>query len=366
MLIEMKHEAMAAELNHRLVLTLYNTCGCNPFTGYGRVELGLAKGLQGRGVRLRLWPEAGGIVLVSGYATWLDAPHIADSRRWMMTMSETTLVSQKWVDVINKKAERVLVPCPGLVDVYQQSGVTVPVHYVPLGVDLFTPPTPPLPIPPHPYPSPQVEREKGEGGEQDTGNWKNGRFVFLTYSLGDLRKGAELVIATFLRAFGGDDNYRLKIKARDGYNTWIAGLEHPQITVVTGVQLSWDELLARADCFVFPSRGEGFGLPPREATLAGVPTIATRWLGMWDVDQWGYPLGYTRMRLAEFDQYEANAEGAEYVEPDAVQLQSLMEQVAADPASARMFAIRGREYLLANFTWDQTAQRIIALAEEYA
>jgi len=33
------------------------------------------------------------------------------------------------------------------------------------------------------------------------------------------------------------------------------------------------QLLASADCFVFPSRGEGFGMTPLEAMATGLPTI---------------------------------------------------------------------------------------------
>jgi len=36
------------------------------------------------------------------------------------------------------------------------------------------------------------------------------------------------------------------------------------------------DLLSEADCFVFPSRGEGFSLPPIEAMATGKPVILTK------------------------------------------------------------------------------------------
>ena len=49
-------------------------------------------------------------------------------------------------------------------------------------------------------------------------------------------------------------------------------------------------LYRAADCFVLPTRGEGFGRPLLEAMAAGVPVIATRWGGHTDFldDQHAY------------------------------------------------------------------------------
>ena len=41
-------------------------------------------------------------------------------------------------------------------------------------------------------------------------------------------------------------------------------------------------LYGLADCYVHPSRGEGFGLPVAEAMLAGVPVISVAWSGLAD------------------------------------------------------------------------------------
>ena len=54
------------------------------------------------------------------------------------------------------------------------------------------------------------------------------------------------------------------------------------------------ELYAMADAMCWPSRGEGWGMPPREFAMTGKPVIATRWSGLEDgIDHWALPIGHT-------------------------------------------------------------------------
>jgi hypothetical protein len=265
------------------------------------------------------------------------------TRVLLYTMSESDRVSPEWVETINRTCDGVLVPCPALVGVYRASGVDVPVWDVGMGVDdpCFKPVSP----------SP-AKRERGPGGE--------GPFIFLTYSYGDMRKGAHKAIQAFKAAFGDQPGFELWIKTRRQDANWLAGCHDRQVKVLPGdyTERQWLELLQRADCFVFPSYGEGFGLPPREATLAGTPAIATEWLGLWDVARWGLPLRVARLLPSQFDVWGANAEGSRWAEPDVEHLRELMEWVVNQPDRARRIAQAGRDYLLEHFTWEKTAERV--------
>ncbi len=313
----------------------------NPYTGYGKIERLLLEGLRASGVEIEMSHP---LALIVGNARWAAAPGRPHARKWLYTMSESTRVSSAWVGAINRHVERVLVPCPGLVEAYRQSGVTVPIHDVGGAV-------PPMPF---------VERDPFAPPG------KSGPFTFLTYSLGDMRKGAELAILAFKRLFGGDKRFRLVVKCRDD-ETWLSGCRDEQIEVVQGKtsETEWLSLLSRAHAFVFPSRGEGYGMPPREATLTGLPTIATEWLGMWDVQSWGLPVAVKELRPCVFGEWEANAEGALWAEPDAEALDRQMAWVVERYGESLKAAEAGRRFLLANDSSQAFGRRIIALLEAY-
>lgn len=321
-------------------INLYTPNGCNPYTGYGRLELGIARELQRAGVQINVYPEADVPTLVLGAADNLRADHVRHTRRYILTQSESTQVSEAWVDLLNWNAEAVFVTNPDLVEIYESSGVYRPVVCVGHGIDLRIP----------------VQAAGWDG---------KSRFEWLTYSYGDLRKGAELAIQAFKRLFQGDARHHLTIKARDGAEaTWIRALANggdPQLTVVFGQQSEWDwmKLLSSAHCFLFPSRAEGFGMPPREATLVGVPTIATQWLGMADVNRWGLPIKVKDMRVAQYDIYTANRRGAKWAEPDLDHLMEQMRFVYGNYAVAREMAMHGKWYIRMTNRWDLVVKRII-------
>lgn len=325
-------------------LNVFATNKKNLHTGYGRLEAGLINGLRDINVDVtevhQRKPAHGGITIIVGNPLFGMIKPMADTTRWLFTMSESNRVSDTWVGQINEYYERVLVPTPDLIPIYKDSGVTIPVSYVPLGVDL--------------NPPPYIRRAP----EPDV-------FTWLTYSLGDTRKGAELAMLAFNRIFGGNPKYRLLIKCRDNPQ-WLSGLQDPQMTIVRGEtdDDSWHSLLASANAFIFPSRGEGYGLPPREATLSGLPTIATQWLGLWDVERWGYPLRVSHMMPSQFDMWDANAEVSQWAEPDIDDLDRQMKTIINNYRAAMQVAVNGRDYLMTHFKWTDVAQAISLLLAE--
>ena len=324
----------------QLAINLFATCRMNAATGYGKMELGLLRSLTDVGVNIAMVDQFSQprheVTLITSSPEWGE---YVSGRKWCYTMSESTRTSQEWVDALNGLFELMIVPAPFLVDVYKESGVKIPIHVIPLGVD---------------YQAPDyVEREK-----------QPERFNWLTYSLGDTRKGAELAMLAFNRLFSGDERHHLYIKCRDN-PMWLSGLVDPQMTIIRGETKAGDylDLLAKCHAFIFPSRGEGFGLPPREAVLTGLPTIATEAHGLWDVAEWGYPVPVKEMRTAQFDLVDANGDGGLWWEPDHRAIDAQMCAILNDYPVALAKARAGRKYLLENFTWNQTARAIMALMD---
>ncbi len=318
----------------------FPTNGCDPFSGYGKAELGIMQGLIQSGVTI---DNSAPVAIILGFAHWLKHEGYKRKRRWLYTMSESTRVSDQWVQTINKYAERVLVPAPPLVDVYKESGVTVPVDWVGLPVDCPTP------------------------SFQDKRDMPRKPFTFLGYSLPDARKGDELTIAAFAKMFQRDPAYQLVIKVRDK-RSWLDGCREPNIRIVKGKldEARWYELLRAAHCFVFPSRAEGWGMPPREAVLAGVPTLATRWLGMWDVDCWGYGIPVQYMAPCSYNEYQANDRKGLWAVPNIDALQMQMQQVVSHYDNALAHARKGGVYLQANWSSREVGKRIKQLLLEHA
>lgn len=263
------------------------------------------------------------------------------TRLWLYTMAESDKIRPSFVDAINQRCERVLVPSPPLVEVYQASGVTVPVHYVPFGVDF-------------------VEVQPAQRSV-------NGQFRWLGYSLAGQRKGADRTVMAHAIAFNKRPDVQLWLKTRAHQHSWLAGLTDDDIVTLPGwiSEAAWYELLGDVHAFVFPSRGEGIGLPPREAALAGLPVIAPAFLGLWDIDQWGYPVKIQRMRPVQYSMTTVNADDARWADADTGNLAERMAWITDNYAEACEKARAGREYLLSNFTWRRTAQSIIELLERY-
>lgn len=326
------------QVHQQAAINLFPTCRMNPATGYGKMELGLVKGLTEMGVSVAIVDQFSEprheITLITSSPEWGE---YVPGRKWAYTMSESTKVSQIWVDALNSLFERVIVPAPFLVDVYGKSGVNIPIHYIPLGVDYHAPA--------------YVERDP-----------QPERFNWLTYSLGDTRKGAELAAMSFNRLFGGDERHHLYIKCRDNPQ-YLSGLEDPQMTLVRGEtsEGGWLNLLAKCHAFIFPSRAEGFGLPPREATFTGLPTIATEAHGLWDVAKWGYPIPVQEMRPSQFDFCDANAEGSLWWDPERLAIDAQMKTIFENYPAALARAKAGGDYLRRNFTWKNTARAIMRL-----
>ncbi|NGX37501.1 MAG: Glycosyltransferase Gtf1 [Chlamydiae bacterium] len=182
------------------------------------------------------------------------------SIRIAYSMWESTKIPDEWVLILNEHFDAVAVPSHFLVEAYRSSGVTIPIFELPLGLNLA------------PFLKEPLKEQKGDP------------FVFGNLSVCSERKNQVQLIRAFAKAFGNDPHILLRINCRYGekeisnaITEEIAKLKLDNI-IFTQFSLSKEEylnLFKTMDCYVSPSKGEGFSIQPREAMALGIPVIAT-------------------------------------------------------------------------------------------
>ena len=116
-----------------------------------------------------------------------------------------------------------------------------------------------------------------------------------------------------------------------------------------------NEIYKSAHCFLFPSRGEGYGLTLAESLSTGLPSIYTNYSAMKDYAI-GYPLNF------KYSPYEfKDGEKTVCAEPDKQVLKNLMFKVYNNYSEALDRGKRASERMHTQYSWKQAAERFIEI-----
>lgn len=266
--IELVKRAKQAEAEALAGITPEDKAGVYFFTvsqhyqadGYGVASACIMRELSRLGVDVKLSyrDQKVGILFHNPYS-------IAQMRsdfRVIYTMFESDKIPEDWYPYL-EMADLILVPSQWCADTFTRAGYKAEV--LPLGYDDLS----------YSFVDRENKREN------------NKTFNFLHYNAFNIRKGFPEVFKAFVEEFQPDEPVRLILKTTQTQfqiPAPLRGLEqqYPNIKVISGriPSTEMQDLMADSDCFVFPSRGEGFGMTPLEVMATGMPAIIPNAHGM--------------------------------------------------------------------------------------
>lgn len=275
------------------------------------------------------------------------------------TMLEADSIPPAWVNLCNTLDE-VWVPTEFNRETFSRSGVDpARLHVVPLGTDpdRFHPGVPPLPIP-------------GKRG-----------FNFLANMEWIPRKGYDILIRAYLEEFSWQEDVSLTLKAYNnsaydpegraireeiiGIAAAVGKGDPPKIVLLSRVTppAQVPSLYRAADCYVLPTRGEGWNHPAMEASACAVPVITTAWSGhlafLNEANSYLIPIEGTEPIPTFGVPNDAVYAGCRWAVPSLAETRRLMRHVFQHREEARAKARRAHHEVTENFTWEKSARRVV-------
>ena len=205
------------------------------------------------------------------------------------------------------------------------------------------------------------------------------KFLFISNFAWGKRKGVTELFEAFSKEFSFKEDVALVIKALPSYHganikKQMEELYHQHDSAPIVV---WDTVLpayllsgfyAAGHCFVFPTRGEGFGLPPLEALACGVPVITTGYSGTMDyLMKDGKPLPGVELidyKIKKFDGSDSiYYQGFNWAIANVTHLRRLMRKVYNNYQKYKDAAMQTSEYIRKEWTWDKSAVLVIKRLE---
>lgn len=251
------------------------------------------------------------------------------------TYWETNRLKPDWVDFLNQSNE-VWTTSMFMADVFHDSGVQRPIYDFKLGVNdnLY-------------YPQKR--------------SIKN-RFTFLSIGSPSSRKNSQMAVDAFIKLFGNNEDYTLLYKsngpadARLTVNGGVSPIKsHPRIKVIDYELPEEDfaNIYEQADCLIYPTSGEGWGLIPFQAIAKGLPTICTNATACTEFAEMSIPLDYKWSKYKMSGIYDG---AGEWAEPNFDDLCDKMLYVVNNYKNVATKTYESAKHINQNMTWEEVSK----------
>jgi ADP-heptose:LPS heptosyltransferase/glycosyltransferase involved in cell wall biosynthesis len=263
------------------------------------------------------------------------------------TMWETTKPPSTWIPTINL-FDRLIVPCEQNKIAFQNQGTAVPIEICSLGVN-----------------------EKIWIYKKRKTN-KAVRFLLFANSHWEYeRKNYRAALEAFSLASKENPNIELVLKLTDGD----IPVEYRYLKNIEIISWKYNtamlvDLVHSCDCLLSPTKGEGYGLPQREAMSTGMPVIAANFAGLQSIMNldFNYSVKYELKEASYYSTIpvlkaynnESNDFGS-WAEPDILSLKDRILEAAEDRVLLQERGIACADWIRANETYTHTARRLLEI-----
>lgn len=305
--------------------------------GYGTAGNLIYKGLKDYGLNVTDVYNGNkvGVLFHSPYSIM----RLESDYRIIFTMFESDKTPEDWKQYL-EFANKIIVPSKWCQEVFKNDGYETEVVNLGYNDEVFK----------------YHDRPKRDGGV----------FKFLHYDAFNLRKGFMELFDAFNKAFGENPNVKLVLKTTNKKSPLpIPPSAYPNIETITGetTQEELAELCNSCDAFVFPSRGEGFGITPLEAMATGLPTIVPNAHGISEYfnPEFMYECKVEGLVPATYDRYKGLDVG-KMVSVDVDDLAEQMLYIYNHRGEAKIKGKAASEYVK-QYSYKRTAKELKAIID---
>ena len=213
-------------------------------------------------------------------------------------------------------------------------------------------------------------------------------FKFLSVFKWESRKGPDILFQSYFESFTSTDHVSLylvsyiygdngrdpqkimneikkifeEVHSKKGSGArWPEDAPHVEVISDQLPELILASLYRSADCFVFPTRGEGWGLPIVQAMSMALPTIATNFSGNVDflTSDNSYLIPIERLEVVPAGSPYGDGLGKMWAAPSARKLSELMLHVFRNPKQALFVGQQARRDIVSQYSEEAVAEIVL-------